>query len=282
MKGSESVMKINNALISSVVALFLAACGGADQATEKQPNNTAASPAQSNKPIVKVAIDPNYPPFSLHGPDGLSGFDVDMLKAIAEKSGFEVTFSPYPWDILLAQLNSGQADIATGGITITDERKTQMDFSEPYNEISIALLTHSGSGIQNFEQARGKKIAYKAETTAETALRKLLNGTEPDTSLGTETAWKAVQYALPSSEGGGKADAVIGDSTLFEYYAKQYADKDVKVIYNPTATKELNAFVVKKGNNELLSKLNKGLAEIKADGTYDKIRNKWLNTSKSQ
>ncbi|QMT30746.1 substrate-binding periplasmic protein [Alysiella filiformis] len=261
-----------NIFLSSILALCLAACGGEKAQENTQPS--PAAPASTSGKVIKVALDPLYPPFVQQTPKGLEGFDVDVLQAIADKSGLQMSFDPYPWEGLFERLNTGEVDIVAGGITVSESRKPNMDFSDSYNEISTVLLVGKDSHIDTFEQMRGKKVAYQLNTSAEATLQKLQGSGELAKDLGSNSAWETVKRVLANDAS--KVDATIGDSSPLEYYAKQYADTGLKVIYNPNLPKETNAFAVKKGNTELVDKLNKGLAAIKSDGTYDKIKEKWL------
>lgn len=271
-------MLSKNIFLSSVLALFLAACGG-----QKAQQNAAPAPStpapQNAANVVKVAIEPLYPPFSMQTPQGISGFDVDVLKAAAEKGGFQVDFVLVPWESLFERLNTNEVGIVAGGITILESRKPNMDFSDSYNELSTVLLVGKDSPIQSFEQIRGKKVAYQLDTSAEANLKKLQGTSELDTSLGNNSVWETVKRVMADDDS--KVDATIGDSSPMEYYVKQYSDKGLRIVYNENFPKELNAFAVKKGNTELLNKLNKGLADIKADGTYNKIREKWFGKASS-
>lgn len=261
-----------NLFLTSAFALILAACGGGDKAAA--PTESPAATNNPNEKVYKVVLDPLYPPFVQQSPKGLEGFDVDVLQAVADKAGFKVSFTPHPWEGVFDTLETGTADIVAGGITVSEERKPKMDFSDTYNEIATTLLVKKDSGIQTFEQAKGKNIAYQLDTSAEAALKKLQNTNELNPLLGSNSAWETVKRVMATDNS--KVDATIGDSSTLEYYTKQYPDQNLQVIYNQNLPTEINAFVVKKGNAELLAKINKGLADIKADGTYDKIKERWM------
>lgn len=272
-------MLSKNIFLSSVLAIFLAACGGQKAQQNAASAPSASAPQQNAANVVKVAIEPLYPPFSVQTPQGISGFDVDILNAIAQKAGFQVDYVLVPWEGLFERLNTNEVGIVAGGITILESRKPNMDFSDSYNELSTVLLVEKDSPIQSFEQIRGKKVAYQLDTSAEANLKKLQGTNELDISLGNNSVWETVKRVMATDNS--KVDATIGDSSPMEYYVKQYGDKGLRIVYNENFPKELNAFAVKKGNTELLNKLNKGLADIKADGTYNKIREKWFGKANS-
>lgn len=271
-------MKINKLLMTAALSLLVAACGGNNPASAEK--SAASTVANNNQSVVRVALEPGYPPYIEQNVGGkMTGFDVDILEAIAQKSGFQLEFIPVPWDVLFQQLDNNQADLLAGGIALTEERKTKMDFSDPYNDVGDVLLVYKNSPIQNIEQARGKKIAYHKGTNSEDALRKIQGANELDPALGAPTAWGAIKLLV---DGNGKGvDGVLGTESELGYYSKKYPDLNFRMIHAPSnAAATADAFAVKKGNKELLDKINKGLAAIKADGTYDKIKEKWLGDYK--
>lgn len=256
-------------LLAPVVALTLAACGGSET-----PPPTAASTAQAaSGNVVRVAVEPVYPPFIQPMPGGnFEGYDIDVLNAIGEKEGFTVTYTPYPWDSLFQQLASGTADIVAGGLSVTEKRKETMDFSDSYDHISIVLAVPKDSPIKTFADIRDKSVSFQKNTKAAEELAKIQNKPVNEQD-GTDSAWLTVKSIM----GGEKTkDAAIGDSAAFEYYERKYKDTGIRLIYNDNMPSEPTGFAVKKGNTELLNKINKGLATLKADGTLDKIHEKWM------
>lgn len=260
-------MKTKLGLLVSL-SLLLGACGGEKQ----QANDTTGNNSNDKVATYRVAIEPVYPPFVLQGPKGQEGFDVDLLNAIAEKEGFKVTYIPTLWDKLFDTLSNGEADILAGGLTIVEERKTFMDFTDPYYENAVVLVVGKNSPIQSFDDAKGKNIAYLVNTSSVKVLKEQF-GT-PNTKFGFDTAWLTVKSVIQN-----QSDAAIGDSGAFSYYVNEYKHENLRMIYADKLPKEPNAFAVKKGNNELQAKLNKGLAALKADGTYDKLYQKWISST---
>lgn len=258
-------------IFSSISALLLAACGSETTTTSAasmaQPQ--PASAAKPNQTVVRVVAE-TYVPFTTRTSSGsINGFDYDLLTAIAEKENLQLQFIPQAWAVLFNTLESGNAEIAAGGIYITDERKKRFDLTEPYLETGTILLVGKNAKIENLNDIRGKTIAVKGATVAERTVQGLLkdNGkVEPR-----DTLWLAVNDVL-----GNKADAVFGDAGALTHYAARFKGQGVKLVTNTNQPTEYYAFLVKKGNTELLKKLNKGLAELKKDGTYDKLYQKWF------
>lgn len=264
-------MKAKLCLFTSI-AMLMTACGGEHNHQNSKPADTSAVSANANLPTYRVAIEPLYPPFVQQAPQGAEGFDVDLLNAIAEKEGFKINYVPMPWSGLFASLDNNEADIVAGGMAISEDRQAKMDFTEPYYETEIVLLVDKDSPIQSFENARGKKISYQSGTSTVPVIKSQLG--EPNPELASDSAWLSVKDMLSD-----KSDAAIGHSGSFKYYAHQYQKEGLRVVSNPNLPKEMNAFAIKKGNTELQAKLNKGLAAIKADGTYDKLYQKWMSNS---
>lgn len=262
-------------LLAPLVAFTLAACGGDKSAPAD--NAQAASDAAANKgTVVRVAVEPVYPPFVQSLPAGqFEGFDIDVLNAAAEKGGFTVSFSPYPWTGLLERLNNNEVDIVAGGMSVTEERSAQYDFSHAYNEEGMVLVLPKDSTIKSFNELRNKKVAYQPNTGEAAELQKVQGGELPK-ELGENSAWLSFKRVL-GTDGQTPVDATIGASSSMHYYADKYANQGITILPLDNLPKRPTAFVVKKGNTELLSKLNKGLDAIKADGTLQKLHDKWLH-----
>lgn len=273
-------MKNKNFLLAPITAILLAACGG-----EPANNNAAASASSASTPIVsaenvvKVAVEPVYPPFvqPTAGGSDFMGFDMEVLRAIGEREGFQVQITPYPWEGLFNRLNTGEADIIAGGIAITEERKTQMDFTESYEQTGIVIAVPKDSTIENINDLRNKNVFYQKNSAEMEVLKTLLARPELEPTHGTESAWLSLKAVMNANTS--HAEAAIGQSASFEHYLNQYKDSGVKLIYNEKLPIETLSFAVKKGNTALLSKLNKGLASLKADGTLKQLHDKWIPNS---
>ena len=260
-----------------LVALVLSACSGGDKTTTAA-SQAAAPQTQNNQSVVRVAVEPAYPPFVQQLPQGgFEGFDVALMNEIAKRQGFTVSYTPYVWEGIFDYLNKGEADVVMGGVDITPDHQAIADFTEPYLENPTVLLVLDSSPIKTAEQARGKKVAYQTGTTMAAELRKFQGVEELEKTLGENTAWKTIKRVLTTD--GTQVDAAIGQSVTVNYYVKQYKDQNMRLITSPNFATERVAFAVKKGNTELLNKLNQGLAAVKADGTFDKLKHEWLDNA---
>lgn len=264
---------MNKLLMTTFCALALSACGGGEKAAPAPADNkpvasTEAADSTSGKLVYRVHSESLYEPFITRTETSqIDGFDYDLLKAIGEKQGFDVKFEARPFSILLNDLNSGEADIVSSGIAITDARKAQVDFSEPYFEGRTVLLAGKGAqNVQGWADLKGKNVSVQKGTPNESMIT-----TNGAASMPTESTWLAVKPTIS-----GETPVTFGDSAALGYYLKRYASDGLRIIELPNAPVNQYAFAVKKGNQELLGKINAGLTQIKSDGTYEKIRQKWF------
>lgn len=260
-----------------LVALVLSACSGGDKTTTAA-SQAAAPQTQNNQSVVRVAVEPAYPPFVQQLPQGgYEGFDVALMNEIAKRQGFQVNYMPTVWAGIFDRLANGEMDVVIGGVAIAADRKEKVDFSESYLTNHIVFVVKENSPLTTVEQIlNGKRIAYQNETFSSSELSKLQNG-KLDKTLGEGTAWKTIQRVMVSD--GRQVDAAISDSFTTNYYMLQYKDQHLKIIPATNLPTEDVAFAVKKGNVDLLNKLNQGLAAVKADGTFDKLKHEWLDNA---
>lgn len=255
-----------------ITSLFmLTACS---ESAPTQQTSQASPPPESAKPTYRVFSELNYLPFiSQTNMNNISGFEYDLLTEIAKRQGFQLTFTPYTWEGLFDTLEKGQSDIVCSGITITDERKQKMMFTDPYFESETVLLTHKDTAdIKKFADMKGKKISVQ-KGTLQGDIVKQHNGIP----IALDTSWLAVKHTLTKD-----SDAALGDYGLFLYLSKNYEAEGLMLIRDPNSSKEQLGFGIKKGNTQLQNKLNQGLQQIKADGTYNRIYQKWFGETAPQ
>ncbi|XZG71129.1 basic amino acid ABC transporter substrate-binding protein [Chitinibacteraceae bacterium HSL-7] len=219
----------------------------------------------------QVATDAAYAPFELlNAKQEVTGFTVDVLNAVAAKGGFKVKFHNTPWEGIFATLEAGDRDIVASSVTITDARKKTMDFSEPYFEAVQLIAVPGKSGIKTFAELKNKKVGVQTGTTGDEVVQKLLGKANPNIKR-----FESTPLALQELLSGG-VDAVVADNgVVVNFIANNKAAKGkLNTVSDNSFEKEYYGFAVKKGNKDLLAKINKGLAAIKADGSYDKIYHK--------
>ncbi|MBE9608552.1 basic amino acid ABC transporter substrate-binding protein [Chitinilyticum piscinae] len=229
--------------------------------------STGASAAK----VYQVGTDAAYAPFeSVNEKKEIVGFDMDVLNAVAAKAGIQVKFVNTPWEGIFATLANGERDIVISAVTITPERKQTMDFSDPYFEAKQLIAVGANSKLTKFSELKTKKVGVQTGTTGDEVVQKLLGKTNPNIKR-----FESTPLALKELLSGG-VDAVVADNGVVINFIANNKDSKLKTIDDNSFAKEYYGIAVKKGNKELLDKLNKGLAAIKADGSYDKIHQKYF------
>jgi polar amino acid transport system substrate-binding protein len=247
-------------------ALLLAACG-----KKEEPPKPAAAAAPVPAKVVVVGTDAAYAPFESQNEKGeIVGLTVDMLNAVAKKAGIEVKFVNTPWEGIFNALQQGDRDMLASSITITDERKQTMDFTDPYFDAVQLIAVKEGSKIAKFDDLKKTKVGVQTGTTGDEAVTKLLG--KNSTAI---KRFESTPLALKELESGG-VDAVVADNGVVINYVTNNPGAKFKTVSDKAFVPEQYGFAVKKGNAELLGKLNKGLADIKADGTYAAIYAKYF------
>ncbi len=255
MKRSASVMISLIVLLSMV----LTACQSATNST-----------GGSTKPVIRVASEASYPPFETvdEKTKDLVGFDIDLMKAVADKAGYTVEFKNTPFDSVLAGISTCQFDAAISAITITDERSKKMTFSTPYIDAGqIVTVKVDNNDITGPADLKGKRISVQLGTTGEIEAKKI----EGATVKPFDTVDLAFQELM-----NGQVDAAVVDNPTTMVYVNRNSDK-LKVVGKPF-TDEHYGIAICKTNTELVTKINAALADLQKDGTIQKLQDQWLKT----
>jgi len=181
-----------------------------------------------------------------------------------------VKFVNTPWEGIFNTLQQGDRDFLVSAITITDERKQTMDFSSPYFDAVQLIVVRDSSKVAKFDDLKKLKVGVQTGTTGDEVVTKLQG--KNSTSV---KRFESTPLALKELEAGG-LDAVVADNGVVENYVANNTTAKFKTVKDASFTPEQYGLAVRKGNAELLQKLNKGLADIKADGTYDQIFKKYF------
>ena len=261
-------------LLAGMLLSVFAVAGCGKKAEEPAASAASdAAPAVSQATEYVVGTDASYAPFEFQNDQNqIVGFDIEVLSAVADKGGFKVKFVNTPWEGMFATLAQGDRDILSSAITITDERKQSMDFSEPYFEARQLIAVGKGvAGVKTFQDLKNKKVAVQTGTTGDEVVQKLLGKTSSNIKR-----FESMPLALKELESGG-VDAAVGDNgVVANYVANNPQQSMVTVEDTKSFAPEYYGFAVNKGNAELLAKINAGIKAIKADGTYDQIHKKYF------
>ncbi|MFD5628051.1 MULTISPECIES: basic amino acid ABC transporter substrate-binding protein [unclassified Streptomyces] len=209
-----------------------------------------------------------YPPFQSEIDGKVQGFDVSLIDLVAKDLGVKQEFIDTPFENFKtgAFLNSGECDLAAAGMTITEERKKNVDFSDPYFEATQAVLVDKKSGITSFADLKGKKVGTQAQTTGEDYAKG--QGIDPVSFESSDAVLNGLRT--------GQVQAVVIDYPVVQGWLKDKANADAFEVADNINTGEEYGFTVKKGNTELLAAVNKAITAAKADGTYKTLYEKWI------
>lgn len=230
----------------------------------------ASSVFAAEKELI-VASDATWPPLEmLDAEKNVVGYSIDYLNAVAKEAGLSVTFKNTAWDGIFAALESRQADIIASSVTITDRRKKAMGFTEPYCEIRQAVVVPTGSAIKSLDDLKGLKVGGQIGTTG---LVETMPKSKVDAVIKT---YDEVGLALEDLAKG-NLDAVICDSPVASFYANKKDEYKGKLhIAYITDDVEYYGFALRKGDQDLIDALNKGIQAVKAKGIDKAIVEKWL------
>ena len=253
----------------AVAGVFLAACGKKE--APPAPAAVASAPAPAPAKVYVVGTDAAYAPFESQNEKGeIVGFDIEVVRAIAAKAGIEVKFVNTPWEGIFNELAQGGRDMIVSAVTITEERKGTMDFSEPYFDAQQLIAVKENSKITKFADLKKLKVGVQTGTTGDEAVTKLMGKTSTNIKR-----FESTPLALKELESGG-VDAVVADNGVIIHYVANNPGGKFKTVADKEFVPEQYGIAFKKGNTELQGKINTGLAAIKADGSYDAIFTKYF------
>ena len=257
--------KISLILVAAMLLTLFTACGNTSQEETTE---------QKGGEELVVAMELAYPPFETKDENGdPSGVSVDFSKAFGEYIGRDVRIENISWDGLIPSLQTGKADMVISSMTITDERKESVDFSDPYANAMLAILANKDSDIASVDDLNqaGKKIAVKTGSTGYIYAQKHLTNAEvvglPDES------------ACVTEVAQGKADGFIYDQLTIYRNWKQNEDTTT-AIFIPFQDVEKWGVAVQKGDTELLNQLNEFIAKYREEGGFDQLTEKYLSEEK--
>lgn len=226
--------------------------------------------APTTKKVV-FATDSTWPPMEyINDAKELVGYDIDLVKEIAKEGGFEVEFKSVAWDGIFAGLENGSYDAVVSSVTINEERQAKYDFSDPYINAGQILVVNNESTATQLTDLAGKPVASQLGTTGAMQI---------ETVFGTKDNLKAYDEIGLAFEDlfNKRVEGVVTDTPVAAQFALQNEKYKAafKIVGQPM-TDEYYGIVVKKGNKELLDKINAGLAKVKAAGIPDTLADTWL------
>ena len=243
-------------MVSMVAALAIGCGSKKEGGSEKNEGTTEKTKYEQimEKGVLTIGTEGTYKPFTYHDDkDELTGYDVEVAKAIGEKMGVKVEFSEITWEGLLASMDNGTVDLVLNQVGVTDERKEKYDFSTPYLYSYIALITKDDNNdITTWDSAKGKKTSLNVSSN----YAKIAEKYEMDITA-SETFSKDIELLLA-----GRTDCVINNTIAFADYLDENADTV--------------AIPIVKGNDDLVEAVDKAIKELQDDGTLTKLSEKFL------
>ncbi|HMA16104.1 MAG TPA: glutamine ABC transporter substrate-binding protein GlnH [Kiloniellaceae bacterium] len=226
-----------------------------------------AAPSARAADLV-VATDTAFVPFEFKQGDKYVGFDIDMWDAIAQEIGVTYTLQPMDFNGIIPALQTGQVDVALAGITIKDERKKVIDFSDGYYDSGFLLMVPADSDVTSADDLKGKTLAVKTGTSATDYAKENFKETELRQFPNIDNAYLELQT--------GRVDAAMHDTPNVLYYVATAGGGKVKAVGTQMMAHEYGIGFPK--GSDLVAKVNGALANMKKDGRYNAIYKKWFGT----
>ncbi len=270
--------KIMSVIIASAMIMSLSACGsGSSSAASTEKASEAVSEAAEEAAAgtenasaggkLVMATNAEFPPYEYHENDEIVGIDAEIAAAIAKELGCEIEIEDIAFDSVIPEVTSGKADFGMAGMTVTDERKQSVNFSDTYAVAKQSVIVKEDSDITDIDGLKDRVIGVQTGTTGD------LYATDDYGDGNIERYSKGMEAVQALSQG--KIDAVIIDNEPAKVYV---AENTGLKLLDSAYTEEEYAICVALDNTELLDKINAALAKLKDDGTIDGIVAKYIKS----
>lgn len=275
------MQKLKMKALATMVAAFAltttACASGAPASSTTAPVGTSSASAAPAFTLVQAGTltacsDVPYPPFEIEdasSPSGYSGFDIELMGAVAKKLGLNFKVIDVEFNALQSGtvLIAGQCDMGASAMTITEERKKNIDFSDPYYDSLQSLLVRADSGITNLAGTAGKKIGVQAGTTGKSYTEKSKPATATVVEFPSDgDLWPAIQAK--------QIDVILQDLPVNRTHEK--ADPAFKIVETYKTDEQYGFALAKDKNPALLAAINAQLKALRADGSYDALYKKYF------
>lgn len=261
-------MKKTWMLIMSMLmaVMMVAGCGGGDK--KAADNKLAQAPK-----VLRVGTEPTFAPFEFQkeGSKDFDGFDMDLIRAIGKQLNMKVEIQNMGFDALIPALNAGNIDVAASGMSITPDRQKAVDMSDPYYVSGLVVVVNKdNSAVKSVNDLNNKSIAVQIGTTGADRAAKVPGAKVKNFNTNSEVFLELKNKGV---------DAVIIDKPVAEYYLVQGGGKESAKIVGDSMEAESYGLSLKK-NSPLTKEINKAMLDLKKNGEYDKIYEKWFGAVK--
>ncbi|MDR0578486.1 MAG: amino acid ABC transporter substrate-binding protein [Candidatus Accumulibacter sp.] len=253
-----------------LASAFLIACG------KKEEPAPAAAPTPAPPPIaapaaIVIGLDDHFPPMGFRDDKNeIVGFDIDLARETGKRIGMEVTFKPIDWSAKEAELNGKRIDVLWNGLTITEERKANILFSKPYLENRQIIVVPNDSPIKTKADLAGKTVGAQDGSSAVDAVNRDAEAAKgiKELKMFSDNVTALMDLAA------GRLDAIVMDEIVGRYYTAKKPG-EYRILDENFGAEEYGVGV-RKGDAELMGKIDKALEDLKADGAGAAISNKWF------
>ena len=275
----KKMKKLAALLLAAALSVSVTACGGG---ASSQPSEGSSAPAASagasssagvktiEAGTITMSTNAEFEPFEYRSGDKIVGIDVEIANKIAKKLGLTLKINDVAFDSLIMELQTNKCDFVAAGMTVDEDRKKNVDFSEPYFDASQAIIVPKGSTIKSRTDLNGKTVGVQQGTTGDQYCTNE-KGTS-DVKVGTVKRYNKGADAI-SDMISGRIDAVVIDNFPATKFVEKNSGKIQKL--SDAMTVEQYAVAVHKGNAALLEQINAVLKDMKSSGELDQIVNKY-------
>jgi cystine transport system substrate-binding protein len=252
----------------AAAALTLTACGGSDSGDSATEAKGTSLEQIREDGVITVGTEGTYRPFTFHedGSGELTGYDVEVIQAVAEELGVEAEFEETQWDAIFAGLDAGRFDVIANQVSITPEREADYQFSTPYTVSPGVIVVNDGdTDIASFEDLKGKTTAQSLTSNWYDLAK------ESGANIENVEGWAQAVTLLKQ----GRVDATVNDELTFLDYQQAEGDTSLEVAAE-TEEEARNAFAFRKGSDDVVKAVDDALATLKENGTLAKISEKYF------
>lgn len=239
------------------------AAGETTEAAEETAEESKEEAAAGG--VLVMGTNAEFPPYEYYEDNDIVGIDVEIAKAIAEKMGMELQIEDMAFDAIIPAVTSGKADFGAAGMTVTEERQRSVEFTDTYANSNQVAIVKEDSDIAGSADLEGKTIGVQLGTTGDALATELKDATVERYNKGLEAVQSLTQ---------GKIDAVVIDQATAQAFVKK--TEGIKILEEKMSEEEY-AIAIKKGNTDLVEKMNAAIAELKSEGKIDEIVAKYMD-----